>query len=241
MPARSWRTEKARLEEARTEVSEAEAELADAKADFSDAQEDAAALEMQDWILSGRNDVGDIRSIDNVVDAVRGMSLSMSVVFLLVACVVCYAAITRMVNEQITLIGAQKALGFTTREILMHYMRYNALCAVLERCLGWVVAVVVVETLVLDVLYPFLPHRDHTARLLLAQRLIEHGDLSGGVPGVRVSGLPAGSSGFPQPCCCAASCPPRPGRIALKSGTATVASTSIPAPSSKTCSATRGA
>lgn len=145
---------KARLEEARTEVSEAEAELADAKADFSDAQEDAAALEMQDWILSGRNDVGDIRSIDNVVDAVRGMSLSMSVVFLLVACVVCYAAITRMVNEQITLIGAQKALGFTTREILMHYMRYNALCAVLGTVLGWVVAVVVVETLVLDVFIP---------------------------------------------------------------------------------------
>ena len=109
---------------------------------------------MQDWILSGRNDVGDIRSIDNVVDAVRGMSLSMSVVFLLVACVVCYAAITRMVNEQITLIGAQKALGFTTREILMHYMRYNALCAVLGTVLGWVVAVVVVETLVLDVFIP---------------------------------------------------------------------------------------
>ena len=53
----------------------------------------------------------------------RGMSLSMSCVFLLVACVVCYAAITRMINEQIVLIGAQKALGFTTREILMHYMR----------------------------------------------------------------------------------------------------------------------
>ena len=145
---------KTRLEEARAEVSDAEAELADAQAELADAQEDAAALEMQDWILSGRNDVGDIRSIDNVVDAVRGMSLSMSVVFLLVACVVCYAAITRMVNEQITLIGAQKALGFTTREILMHYMRYNALCAVLGTVLGWVVAVVVVETLVLDVFIP---------------------------------------------------------------------------------------
>ena len=145
---------KTRLEEARAEVSDAEAELADAQAELADAQEDAAALEMQDWILSGRNDVGDIRSIDNVVDAVRGMSLSMSVVFLLVACVVCYAAITRMVNEQITLIGAQKALGFTTREILMHYMRYNALCAVLGTVLGWGVAVVVVETLVLDVFIP---------------------------------------------------------------------------------------
>lgn len=143
-----------RLEEAQTEVADAEAELAEAKAEFADAQEEAAALELQDWILSARNDVGDVRSISDVVSALRGLSLSMPCVFLLVACVVCYAAITRMINEQITLIGAQKALGFTTREILMHYMRYNALCAVLGAVLGWIVAVVVVEILVLDIFNP---------------------------------------------------------------------------------------
>ena len=145
---------KARLEEAQAEVSDAEAELADAKTAFSEAEADAAALEKQDWILSGRSDVGDVRSIGDVVDALNGLSLSMSAVFLLVACVVCFAAITRMINEQITLIGAQKALGFTTREILTHYMRYNALCALLGAVLGWAVAVVVVENLVLDIFIP---------------------------------------------------------------------------------------
>ena len=142
------------LEEARTEVSDAQAELADAKAEFADAQQEADDLELHDWILSGRNDVGDIRSIGDVVDVLHGLSLSMSCVFLLVACVVCYAAITRMINEQITLIGAQKALGFTTGEILAHYMRYNALCALLGVLLGWGVSVGVVEILVLDIFNP---------------------------------------------------------------------------------------
>lgn len=60
---------KASLEEAKAEVSDAQTELAEAKTEFSDAQADAAELELHNWIISGRSDVGDVRSISNVVDA----------------------------------------------------------------------------------------------------------------------------------------------------------------------------
>ncbi|MCD8365097.1 MAG: FtsX-like permease family protein [Clostridiales bacterium] len=90
----------------------------------------------QDWIVSGRNDIGDLRGIQTTVDGIYGVSYAVSFIFLLVAIVVCYAAITRMIDEQRTLIGTQKALGFQSKEILAHYMRYNALCAAFGILIG---------------------------------------------------------------------------------------------------------
>ena len=140
---------KAELEDARLDVTEAEKELEDARIELEDAKADVAELQLEDWILSGRNDVGDLRAIENVVDTIKGLSLSLSCVFLLVACVVCYAAITKMINEQIAIIGAQKALGFSSKEILVHYVSYNTLCALLGIALGYLMTLVVVENLAL--------------------------------------------------------------------------------------------
>ena len=76
-------------------------------------QGEAEAFQMEDWVLSGRENVGDVRSVANIVDTIYGLSYVMALLFLLVAVVICFAASTRVIREQRVLIGAQKALGFT--------------------------------------------------------------------------------------------------------------------------------
>jgi len=143
----------AKLADAREELQSAETELADAKAEFADAQEEAGDLAQKDWIISPRNDMGDVRSIELVVGGMRGLSCSMAIIFLIVAVVICYASISRLINEQRTLIGAQKALGFSAGEILRHYMYYNTLCAFLGILIGLVTAVFITEVIVVYVAY----------------------------------------------------------------------------------------
>ncbi len=136
------------IENAEIELEESISELENAKDELSEAKERVKDIELKDWIISVRNDIGDIRGVKSIVDGIYGLSYSMSIIFLLVAVVVCHAAISRMIDEQRTLIGAQKALGFTSKEILNHYMLYNTLCALLGILLGWVAGVVIVENLV---------------------------------------------------------------------------------------------
>lgn len=136
------------------ELDDAEKELENAKSELEDAKKAAEDIQLKDWIISIRNDIGDIRGVKTIVDGIFGLSYSMSIIFLLVAVVVCHAAISRMIDEQRTLIGAQKALGFSSAEILQHYMFYNVLCAVLGIMIGWLASVVIVEILVIHIFKP---------------------------------------------------------------------------------------
>lgn len=93
------------LNEAQAEIDDAKAELADGEAEFADAQADAAELKESGWIISGRNEVGDVRGVETIVKAIFGLSYAMSAVFLIVSVLVCFAAITRVIREQRVLIG----------------------------------------------------------------------------------------------------------------------------------------
>ncbi|PWL74504.1 MAG: hypothetical protein DBY24_11935 [Prevotellaceae bacterium] len=142
-----------KLADARTEIADAEQELSDAEEKFADAEADAAEIEKKDWVVLSRDEMGDVHGIESIVEGMRGLSYSMAIIFLIVAVVICYASVSRLINEQRTLIGAQKALGFSSGEILRHYMCYNILCAVLGILIGYLAAVAIVELLVLYVAY----------------------------------------------------------------------------------------
>ena len=142
------------LMDAREELSEGEQELADAKEELADAEAEAEDLQLQDWVLSGRENVGDIRGITTITDTIRGLSIVMALLFLLVAVVISFAAITRVIREQRVLIGAQKALGFTPAEIFRHYTLYNLICGVLGILLGWLLAILIVENMSLYIFVP---------------------------------------------------------------------------------------
>jgi len=142
-----------KLDEARKEINDGEQELADAEGKYADAQADAAEIQKKDWVVLSREEMGDVRGIESIVEGMRGLSYSMAIIFLFVAVVICYASVAKLISEQRGLIGAQKALGFSSGEILRHYLCYNVLCAVLGILIGLVCAVVIVELLVLYVAY----------------------------------------------------------------------------------------
>ncbi|EET59635.1 efflux ABC transporter, permease protein [Marvinbryantia formatexigens DSM 14469] len=142
------------LADARLELADAQEKLADAQAELADAQEEAADIQMKDWIVADRHEIGDVRGVETLVEGIYGLSYSMSVIFLLVAIIVCHAAITRMIDEQRALIGAQKALGFQSGEILTHYMLYNTLSGLLGVLIGYAASVGIVEVIVLYIYAP---------------------------------------------------------------------------------------
>lgn len=139
------------LQDEEVKLKDSEEELKEAKTELAESKEKAEDIQLKDWIISVRNDVGDIRGVKTIVDGIFGLSYSMSIIFLLVATVVCHAAISRMIDEQRALIGAQKALGFKSGEILKHYMLYNLLCAFLGILIGWLGSVFIVEILVIHI------------------------------------------------------------------------------------------
>lgn len=141
-----------KLLDAEAEIAAAAAELDDAKQELADAQEQVDDIRFEDWIFAGRNSIGDVRGVETTVGCLDGISICLPAIFLVVSIVVCYAAIAKMIDEQKTMIGAQKALGCTANEILKHYMLYNILCAVLGIVLGWIVSIGIVEIVVLQIL-----------------------------------------------------------------------------------------
>lgn len=129
----------------------AEKDIASAQSRLEDGQKDAEKILRKDWVVSGRNDMGDVRAVRVIVDGLFTLSYSFALIFLLVAIVVCYAAVVKMIDDQRTIIGAQKALGFKTREVFGHFLSYNILCAFLGILIGCVCSVVIVENLVLHI------------------------------------------------------------------------------------------
>ena len=142
------------------ELEDAKAKLADGEAEFADAQDEADELQQRGWIISGRNEVGDVRGVETIVKAIFGLSYAMSAVFLIVSVLVCFAAITRVIREQRVLIGAQKALGFTAGELFKHYTMYNLVCAILGVLVGWLLSVVIVEFMSLHIFMPKFTFQD---------------------------------------------------------------------------------
>lgn len=144
----------AELADFKAELAASETELKDSEAELADAREEAADIEHKDWVIADRNEIGDVRGVATIVEGIYGLSYSMSVIFLLVAIVVCHAAITRMIDEQRSLIGAQKALGFQPGEILRHYMLYNTFSGLVGVLIGYAASVGIVEILVLYIYSP---------------------------------------------------------------------------------------
>ena len=133
------------------ELQKAESRLDDGYKELQMAKDELLLLEKENWIVSIRNDIGDVRSIDIIVEGLYGLSYSLALIFVVVSITVCYSAISRMINEQRNYIGMQKALGFTSREILQHYMGYSIICGLVGVFEGIVASIFSVQFLNLKI------------------------------------------------------------------------------------------
>ncbi len=137
------------LNEGRAAIADAQAQLLafgmteeQVQSTLADAYAQLDELEYREWMVLLRNDIGDVRGVSQIIGALRTLSYFLSLFFMAVAVVVCFTAITRMIDERRELIGAQKALGFTAGEVFRHFLMYSILCVLTAVVLSWLIAVI---------------------------------------------------------------------------------------------------
>ena len=82
---------------------------------------------------------------ENQASGLSSLSYSFSLIFLIIAALVIYASVGRMVQEQRALVGTSKALGLFNREILGKYMIFGVSAGVAAAALGVVLSYFVVQ------------------------------------------------------------------------------------------------
>jgi len=112
------------------ERADAEAELADALAQLDDARVEIDELEMPEWFVLGRDTNLGYASIAGDADRIEAISVVFPFIFFLVAALVALTTMTRMVEEERTLIGTYKALGYGKGVITSKYLVYAGIASV---------------------------------------------------------------------------------------------------------------
>ena len=130
----------ASLSEGEAELAEkraaGEAELANAAHELAKAEADVGNLEMGKWYLFNRDDNPGYTSYGEDAQRIDNMAGVFPLIFLLVAALVSFTTMTRMVEEQRTQIGTLKALGYRHRQIASKFVVYALLAAVAGSLIG---------------------------------------------------------------------------------------------------------
>lgn len=125
----------ARMPAGSAERIEAEAELARQReqvaAQVADAREQIAGVEGATWYIQDRTSISSFASVDSDTSSIESIATIFPLIFFVVAVLISLTTATRMVEEERTLIGLYKALGYARRRILSKYVRY-----VLYACLA---------------------------------------------------------------------------------------------------------
>ena len=87
-----------------------------------------------------------LRGIDTVVGTLCLLLVAISML-------VCFTTISRMITEDHRIIGAQKAMGFTSGEICMKYIVYSVLCSFLGGAGGVAISYYYMEQIVYTIVY----------------------------------------------------------------------------------------
>lgn len=110
------------LEQAKTELAAAKEQL-----------ENASELKFYNQT---RFDLSDYEGYRDDAEKINNVSKVFPMFFTLIAALVCLTTMTRMVEEQRTVIGVYKALGYGEIHILAKYMIYGALASLTGSCIG---------------------------------------------------------------------------------------------------------
>lgn len=122
--------------EARAEIADGEQQIADAQEQLADAEEEINNLEMPVWYVYDRSNLTEYTGYGDNADRMRAIGEVFPVIFFLVAALISLTTMTRMVEEQRTLIGTLKALGYERHSIAGKYLGYALLATVTGSVLG---------------------------------------------------------------------------------------------------------
>ncbi len=123
-------------EEYKKAKKEADEEIADGEEAIAKAREKLEEIEKPQWLISDRHDLPEYSDYGGNADRIRNIGRVFPVLFFLVAALISLTTMTRMVEEQRTLIGTMKALGYGKYAIASKYLNYAFLATVGGSVLG---------------------------------------------------------------------------------------------------------
>ena len=74
--------------------------------------------------------------------SLEAMSTSLPIIFLAIAAMILYITLKRLIEQQRGQIGILKAFGYSTQEILTHYLSYSLVIALVGSILGGILGIV---------------------------------------------------------------------------------------------------
>lgn len=116
--------------------SDAQKELNDAQKELDDAKKDIADLEKPKWYVKDRSTLNAYAECGENADRIKAIGKVFPVLFFVVAALISLTTMTRMVEEQRTLIGTLKALGYSKWQIAKKYILYAFFATIMGSILG---------------------------------------------------------------------------------------------------------
>ena len=122
--------------EAQAEIADGEKQIEEAQEEINAAQEEVDAIEEPQWYIYDRTNLPDYSSYGENADRMRAIGEVFPAIFFLVAALISLTTMTRMVEEQRTLIGTLKALGYERHSIAGKYIGYALFATVTGSAAG---------------------------------------------------------------------------------------------------------
>lgn len=127
--------------QANAEIADGEAQIADAKVQLADAKKEIEQIEKPTWYIYDRSHLPEYSGYGDNADRMKAIGEVFPLIFFLVAALISLTTMTRMVEEERTLIGTVKALGYSKKSIAAKYLGY----AVLATLTGGIFGVMIGE------------------------------------------------------------------------------------------------
>ncbi|MDI6619759.1 MAG: ABC transporter permease [Clostridiales bacterium] len=122
-------------------------ELADAKQKIGDSESKLSDLGQPKWYVLDRNKNEAFVNYKDSTERMHDLATVFPIVFFLVAALVCLTTMTRMVDEERTLIGTFKALGYPNGKVAGRYLKYAASASLIGSILGIIVGFWLIPTI----------------------------------------------------------------------------------------------
>lgn len=127
--------------QANAEIADGEAQIADAKVQLADAKKEIEQIEKPTWYIYDRSHLPEYSGYGDNADRMKAIGEVFPLIFFLVAALISLTTMTRMVEEERTLIGTLKALGYSKKSIAAKDLGY----AVLATLTGGIFGVMIGE------------------------------------------------------------------------------------------------
>ena len=111
---------------------------------IKDAEEEINSLTEPKWYVFDRSDNPGYSTFSSNADRLGAVATVFPVFFLLVAVLVCVTTMTRLIEEKRTEIGTLKALGYSNTSIIMKFVIYSLLAAVIGSVIGILIGIYII-------------------------------------------------------------------------------------------------